>query len=334
MRDINPVLDTAVKAYGFNLSQLVPLTGGHMSHVYRVERDEGSYVMRITPPNDDIRILDMQAILHWMQYLARQGGSVPSPIQSSDHSLIEIIQHHGEQYLVVVIESASGVLSEEVSIELWHDELYQVLGTTIGKIHQLASQYTSPNPDLVRPAWDKSINNFNPQINDDPSLTIIRSKREALLDHLSKLPMERDSYGLIHGDLHFGNFFIDISKNKITIFDFDDCAYGWYMMDIATLLFDILVVYQGADKGDLAGIFLLNFLRGYTREKSISPFWINQMPYFLKLLEIGIYLQEYEAYDSSDTVSWVGKFMPARKKRIENDTPYVDINFEEIFRLI
>lgn len=46
---------------------------------------------------------------------------------------------------------------------------------------------------------------------------------------------------------------LDVIPNKeITIFDFDDCVYGWFVMDIATLLFDILVVYQGAAKGELA----------------------------------------------------------------------------------
>jgi Ser/Thr protein kinase RdoA (MazF antagonist) len=34
----------------------------------------------------------------------------------------------------------------------------------------------------------------------------------------------RNSYGLAHMDLHFGNFFVDMGQQRIQLFDFDDCA--------------------------------------------------------------------------------------------------------------
>jgi len=334
MENIKPILESAGALYGFNQTQLKPLPGGHISHVYGFDQDSRSYVLRITPPNDEISLPEMQAILEWMQYLAQHGASIPGPIRSVNNNLIEIIEHHGGTYLAVVIEAANGSLSEEVHIKQWNEELYQILGVTIGKIHNLATQYTPSSPTLKRPVWDAIPNNFNPESNNDPSLVTIISKRGEVLDHLDRLPKGKDSYGLIHGDLHFGNFFIDIPNKEITIFDFDDCVYGWFVMDIATLLFDILVVYQGPDKGELASNFLLNLLKGYTREKLTSIFWISQMPYFLKLLEIGIYMLVYKDYDASDNVSWIGKFMHERKERIENDIPYIELDFGEIFRSI
>ena len=33
-----------------------------------------------------------------------------------------------------------------------------------------------------------------------------------------------------------------------------------------------------------------------------------------------------------DRMSWIGKFMYERKKRIENYIPYVELDFGEIFR--
>ena len=95
------------------------------------------------------------------------------------------------------------------------------------------------------------------------------------------------------------------------------------MDDIATLLFDILVVYQGADKGEFAE-------RIHKREVN-QHFLDQQLPYFLKLLEIGIYMLVYKDCDVSDNVSWIGKFMHERKKRIENYIPYIELDFEEIF---
>jgi Ser/Thr protein kinase RdoA (MazF antagonist) len=54
----------------------------------------------------------------------------------------------------VVIEAAGGSLSEAVQIKQWDDELYQILGVTIGKIHNLAAQYTPSSHTLKRPVWD------------------------------------------------------------------------------------------------------------------------------------------------------------------------------------
>jgi hypothetical protein len=151
--------------------------------------------------------------------------------------------------------------------------LYQILGVTIGKIHNLAAHYTPSSPTLNRPELDA------------------------------------------------------IPNKEITIFDFDDCVYGWYRYAI----FDILVVYQGADKGELASNFLMNLLSGYPREKLTSIFWINQMLYFLKLLEIEDYMLVYKDYDASENLSWIGKFLRERKKRIENDIPMSNLILRRSF---
>jgi Ser/Thr protein kinase RdoA (MazF antagonist) len=52
--------------------------------------------------------------------------------------------------------------------------------------------------------------------------------------HLRSLPTPVDGYGLLHTDLHHGNFFVD--EGRITAFDFDDIGYNWFASDIAVLL--------------------------------------------------------------------------------------------------
>lgn len=41
------------------------------------------------------------------------------------------------------------------------------------------------------------------------------------------------SYGLLHGDFSDGNYTIDYSNGNITLFDFDDSGYCWYMYEVA-----------------------------------------------------------------------------------------------------
>lgn len=132
-------------------------------------------------------------------------------------------------------------------------------------------------------------------------------------------------------DLHFGNFFVDTANQQITLFDFDDCAYGWYIMDIAMLLFDVLVVYASSDRLQFGERFLVNVLRGYYEQMPANRFWIRELPRFIKLVEIGVYLMLCKDYDPETTDEWAGKFMPGRRDRILNDVSYIDLDFDTIF---
>ena len=49
---------------------------------------------------------------------------------------------------------------------------------------------------------------------------------------MDTLRQESDAYGLVHADLHMGNFFVDHS-GQMTVFDFDDCCFHWFGYDCA-----------------------------------------------------------------------------------------------------
>ena len=135
-----------------------------------------------------------------------------------------------------------------------------------------------------------------------------------------------------HLDLYFVNFYLEQKKRRISFLDFDYCAYGWYLMDVAMLLFDILVLYREPDTERFAGRFLENFLLGYNAQKALDLFWIEQLPHFLKLLEIGVYLMPYRSYKPETADQWVSSFMPGRRARIEEERAYVDLDFNAVAR--
>ena len=58
-------------------------------------------------------------------------------------------------------------------------------------------------------------------------------------------------------------------------------------------------------------------------------FWLEQLPLFLKLLEINIYDMVAKFYPD-DAGEWGKKFMPGRKERLENDTPYMNLNYSAL----
>jgi Ser/Thr protein kinase RdoA (MazF antagonist) len=69
--------------------------------------------------------------------------------------------------------------------------------------------------------------------------------------------------------------------------------------------------------------FFDQFMEGYRRENEIAPQWLAQVPYFLKLREIDLYIIIHRSLDVDNLDPWPASFMKDRKRKIENDVPYV-----------
>lgn len=326
---IQKVLDFAAQCYGARVEDLEALSGGNFSQVYAFPREDVPGVLRITPPDGGISLADMRAILHWMRELARHDVPVAAPIASVNARLVETVEADGQTYLVTAVEQAPGVLAERLPLTVWNDLLFRRVGQVAGQMHAVAEGY-APEPAQRRPAWDEVGNCFNEPLPEALAEGVFAARRAEVLDRVRALPRDAAGYGMVHADFHAANFFIDATDHRVTVFDFDDCAYGWYAMDIAMPLFDMLVVYPQADKTAFAERVLTHFLSGYLEARALDPFWMEQLPLFLKLLEINIYAQVYTFYDPEDHASWVGKFMNGRRQRIEEGVPYVDLDFRRV----
>ena len=315
--------------YGVSTAQLTPLAGGHATHVYEYQDGPRNCVLRVTPPNKDTDLKAMRSILEWLAFLGSHEGPAMRPMRSRRNNLIELVEQDSQAYIAVAFEKAPGVLAENMALVDWTDELFQSLGGTLGSTHRIAQDYV-PIEEYTRPNWTRLTNCFHPEAELEGADPLILDKYTQILAVIEQLPKDRESYGLAHLDLHFGNFFIDTGQQKITLIDFDDCAYGWYAMDIAMLLFDVLVVYSGRDPNQFGKRFLQNLLIGYRRQKPFQPFWLAQLPVFLKLLEINLYLMLYRSFDPASPDSWIGKFMPGRRERILQGTPYVEMDINVV----
>lgn len=57
------------------------------------------------------------------------------------------------------------------------------------------------------------------------------------------IPTTPENFGIVHGDLHTGNWMIDPKEEdhldifKISVLDFDNAQKAWYVNDIGTVLF-------------------------------------------------------------------------------------------------
>jgi Ser/Thr protein kinase RdoA (MazF antagonist) len=336
---ISDLIDRSAELYGISAAQLKPLSGGHFSQVYAFTRGGREYVLRVSPPDEDLDLPAMQSILDWMRFLSANGGSIAGPLPSLRGRMAEELKEDEESFIVTAFEKARGILAELLPIEQWDEALFQSLGKTTGKMHAIAKKYTPPAGLTRRPEWDQVENCYHHDVllSGKP---LIQLKRDQALQAVQVLPKGPEAYGLIHGDLHCANFIVDVGDHQITLFDFDDCCYGWFAMDVAMSVFDLLVLYNGSDRARFAERFLESYLQGYLPENHLDASWFGRLPLFLKLLEVEIYAElagDYEitgAVSLGPAASWSGRFMAGRAQRIEHELPYVDIDFEGIYRQI
>lgn len=340
------ILQEAIRRYGIPKNSIKAIDTFE-NFIYEYEREGKSYILRIGHSMRKSEAL-IQGEVDWINYLARGGVSVARAIPSQNGKLVEAIDdNQGGQFFTTAFSRAEG---QQPWLAGWSTEKYKSYGELIGKMHALALEY-QPNPAWKRPEWDEDSSNLIEQY---LPATEVGAHREykSLLQHIRSLPKEKNYYGLIHQDAHQNNFFID-SNGIITLFDFDECAYSWFINDIAIVLFYISMDAEEFGYPSLASFtteFMVHFLKGYSLAFTVEPSWLKEIPTFLKLREIELYAVVHRDFDiknvnhssieefihtpgfdvNNSGHMWIATFMQGRKQRIEQGIPFIDYDFESL----
>jgi Ser/Thr protein kinase RdoA (MazF antagonist) len=309
--------------YDIAADQIHPLRGFE-NFIFAYRRGRDAYILRINHTmNRSVPMICGEA--DWINYLAAGGASVARAVASPAGNMVEqIADEEGGFFLATAFVKAKGQPPWDAG---WTPERYENYGRLIGRIHTLTKQYEPPDPSWKRGNPLQAIlGEIRASL--PPSEVVAIQKYEELLDHVSTLPKDRDSYGLIHCDAHENNIFI-AEDDTITLFDFDDMSDSWFIDDIAMVLF-----YKISDVEDPiihTAEFLPHFLRGYRQENQLDPAWLKDLPTFLKLREILLYAVFHHSFDPHNPDNeWVAGFMNGRKRKIEADVPYIDFDFESL----
>ena len=208
-------------------------------------------------------------------------------------------------------------------------------GRLLGKMHALAKDYVPANVKWKRHAWDSPQSSVNTTV--AGQLTsgnrIIKERYQATQEHIRELPRDRSWYGMTHLDAHVGNIYVD-EDCRLTVFDFDDCAYGHFVHDIAVVLF----YYPRAwirDMKRFIGLFMPPFLRGYQEQNPIDARWFSEIPFFLKLREIELFcIFRAIAGENPRNDLFLSDYMRDRRASIENDRPFIDFDWESMKKYV
>jgi amicoumacin kinase len=298
---------------------------GFESFIYEFERDGQALILRVGHSLRRNEAL-IQGEVDWINYLAEGGLPVARAIRSPNGKFVEVVEDgQGGQFLATAFVKVYGQSFWKAG---WTPALFETYGRLIGSLHARTKGYQPVHPAWKRPEWDDElfefVEHFLPATED-----VARQKYRAMLDYLHNLPKGIDDYGLIHQDAHGSNLLVD-QAGWLTLFDFDDCAYSWFINDIAIVLFYIAV--DADDPPAFTRNFMTHFLRGYRACNRLNPTWLKEIPYFLKLREIEMYAVIHRDFDINNIDNaWCAGFMQQRKRKIEQDVPFIDFDFESFF---
>lgn len=204
-----------------------------LSDIYLVETAAASYILRISHHHWRSQS-DIQFELEFLDFLHQHDLPVAHPLKTEDDRLfVTVCAVEGDRYAALFPYAPGEIPQGDLSIEQ-----STIMGQTLGRIHQTSLKFSNPSPrqclDLEY-LLDDSLAIINPHLRDrSNSLNYLE---DAIANIKQELTLEKTAplWSVCWGDPHSGNVHFT-SDNQITLFDFDQCGYGWRVFDLAKFL--------------------------------------------------------------------------------------------------
>jgi len=206
----------------------VSLVATRENRVYRVDWENRSAALRLHRPGYR-NAQQIHSELMWMDMLAKNGISVPTPIPATDGTLMTTFDD-------ISVDCLSWVTGTPQNQTAPSTEVYYNLGSVLARTHTLADNwllpdgFSRPNWDLVgdQPTWGRFWENPMLMRQQRCSLEQFRQQATTALADFGTL-----DYGLIHADLVPDN--VLCHGTQLTLIDFDDGGFGHRLFDLATI---------------------------------------------------------------------------------------------------
>ncbi len=272
--------------------------GGRNSIVTVRREGENRFILRISSLGDKTEE-ELNAEAEFVRFLAQNGALVANVLPSVNGRFVERIEANGLTAFVSLFAYAKGMLISDNGYRYREgaplEEYFFNTGKALGAIHRLSRQFT---PIHRRPDYFDKYNMayIGSLIPDDHA-----ELKEAIAGRLARfraLPKGEDDYGLVHFDFSDGNYHIDMKTGNITVFDFDNCTYCWYMFDLANLWIHGEGWSRGENDPKQRMACMRNYfdtiLSGYRTETDVSEEMLERLPLFIDMVLIENIVDEFE----------------------------------------
>ncbi len=246
--------------------------------VYFSKIESQEIVIRLTPTSQ--RSSDeINAELQWMNDLKKNGLNIVEIILSNQSSLFHTLNIHGSEFHIMVMKKIEGTRADPDTLTI--DILHQ-WSATLALLHKNSKSIQS---GLKRETWNKDTIFLKSLSCIDSVGTQTKKLFQDAIQFVSS-QTTGNNFGLIHGDLHTGNYFIH--NNQIIVFDFDDCCYHYFLYDLTIPVLSIYKMWDLADnishKQDLINQFLENYFSYFEKPQNFKNIFKKFIQYRLLLV--------------------------------------------------
>jgi Ser/Thr protein kinase RdoA (MazF antagonist) len=232
----------ALALYPLSPASRVELVRYGENTTYRVTDAGRSVALRLARPGYQTRS-SIESEITWMDALRATGVDTPAVVPGRDGEIVQELDAGAAGLrLVVAFEWVEGIPLPEVE----GPEPWRRLGALMAELHRHSREW-SPPPGFTRPAWD-----LDALVGDAPrwgtavpdglwkpdQRRLILAARDAVRARLQAFGTGPDRFGMIHSDLGFENVLVGPDGRTVLI-DFDDSGNGWYMYDLASVLYPL-----------------------------------------------------------------------------------------------
>lgn len=325
--------------YGLDGYEARPIDRGYeicegQNAVYCCEKEgEDTKILRISL-NDRSRE-DLMAEAEYIRYLYENSGSVSNVITSRNGNLFEEITVNNVTCFINLFEKAKGKKFDENGYRYRKGvpitEHHYIIGKTLGKLHQLSKEYV---PVHRRYSFlDKHKTEYINQLIPD-SYALLKSKLNGLLKGLEEFGFGREVYGMIHFDYNDSNYSIDFETGQITVYDFDNSCFGWYMYDLAYVwMYAVGWIQQEKEpvkRKTHMDDFFKTVLEGYRSETELEERLAEKLPFFINAVILDLIVEAFEYIQKNGEEPDYDFDLSYLIKCIEDDISYMGF-FHEIY---
>ncbi len=238
-----------------------------LSDVYLIETHHNQFIFRISHCQWRSKA-DIEFELSVLDFFHQRCLPVAYPLRTiNDQLSIELDAPEGKRYASLFIYAPGAVAIGDLNTVQ-----ATKLGETVAKLHQAGLDFCCEEdrtPLTLNHLLDDSWQTIAPFLKDS-NQGYVEDAIEHIKHQLSDFPQTPPYWTICWGDPHSGNAHFT-QDNQVTLFDFDQCGYGWRSFELAKFR-------QVALNTGISRSVRESFLNGYLRVSSVSEFELAAVP--------------------------------------------------------
>lgn len=246
-----------------------------LSDVYLIDTQTSLYVLRVSHAHWRSKS-DIDFELELLDFLQQRCLPVAYPLRTQNGQLsVEINAPEGKRYAALFIYAPGKVALGDLN-----PAQSQKLGETVAKLHLAAADFCSVadrQPLTLEYLLDDSLKIIDSFLK-PPDLDYLKTAIDHIKGQLQDFPQEPPFWGICWGDPHSGNAHFT-PDNQVTLFDFDQCGYGWRSFEIAKFFQVALCTGVGKTVREA-------FLKGYQSVQEVTEMELDALQAFTQVAHI------------------------------------------------